>query len=334
MIIVMSLDSTDKHVNDVISRLEMEKISYNIEKVGLRTLILLAVNKDRIDEVFLANYPGVESLANSWASLPIIGKNYLEQREYSLKKFNLKEEKPIIIAGPCAVESRDQVFDIAKHIHDKISLFRGGAYKPRTSPYSFQGMGKDALKYLKDVKEKFSVPVVSEVMSQKQLEEAYDYLDVIQIGARNMQNFELLKEVGAQEKAVILKRGLSATIEEWLNAAEYIATRGNENIILCERGIRTFSKDTRNTLDLSSVPIVKSRTHLPVIVDPSHATGYWSLVEPMALAAIAAGADGLMIEVHNAPDKALSDGDQSLKLERFNEMHTKVEKLYQLMMTF
>lgn len=226
-----------------------------------------------------------------------------------------------IIAGPCSVESTEQVVSIAKSIKKSGATFlRGGAFKPRTSPYSFQGLGEKGLEMLITAKKETGLPIVSELMSPQQIEKYAEKVDVIQIGARNMQNFDLLKIAGQCKKPVLLKRGMSATIEDLLMSAEYIMASGNNNVILCERGIRSFQKATRNVLDLSAVPVIKKKSHLPIIVDPSHATGLWWLVEPMAKAAIAAGADGVMIEVHNKPDEALCDGQQSIKPERFNKL--------------
>lgn len=226
--------------------------------------------------------------------------------------------KLAVIAGPCSVESEAQIVGVAKSVKMAgASLLRGGAFKPRTSPYSFQGLKEEGLDLLKIARKETGLPIVTEIMSARMLERFVEDVDLIQVGARNMQNFELLKELGRTNVPVLLKRGLSATIEEWLMAAEYIMAGGNDNVILCERGIRTFETYTRNTLDLSAIPAVKKLSHLPVIVDPSHAAGLWWMVEPMAKAAVAAGADGLIIEVHNDPEHALCDGAQSLKPERF-----------------
>ena len=223
-----------------------------------------------------------------------------------------------VIAGPCSVETEDQVTGIAKEVMAAgASLMRGGAFKPRTSPYSFQGLGTTGLDYLKAAKAETGLPIVTEIMSADMLDRFVEDVDLIQVGARNMQNFDLLKQLGQTRKPILLKRGLSATIEEWLMSAEYIMAGGNDNVILCERGIRTYEKFTRNTLDLSAIPAVKKLSHLPVIVDPSHAAGLWWMVEPLAKAAVAVGADGLLIEVHNDPEHALCDGAQSLKPERF-----------------
>ena len=226
--------------------------------------------------------------------------------------------KLAVIAGPCSVENEKQIVGVAKSVKlAGAALLRGGAFKPRTSPYSFQGLKEAGLDLLKIARKETGLPIVTEIMSARMLERFVEDVDLIQVGARNMQNFELLKELGRTNVPVLLKRGLSATIEEWLMAAEYIMAGGNDNVILCERGIRTFETYTRNTLDLSAIPAVKKLSHLPVIVDPSHAAGLWWMVEPMAKAAVAAGADGLIIEVHNDPEHALCDGAQSLKPERF-----------------
>lgn len=231
-----------------------------------------------------------------------------------------------IIAGPCSVENEEQIVQIAKRVKSAGANFlRGGAFKPRTSPYSFQGLELEGLKLLKIAKQETGLPIVTELMSTDYIDTFVSEVDIIQIGARNMQNFDLLKQVGKTNKPILLKRGLSATIEEWLMSAEYIMSGGNENVILCERGIRTFETITRNTLDLQAVPVVKKLSHLPIIIDPSHAGGYSYLVEPMAKAAIIAGSDGLMVEVHSNPENALSDGQQSLTPDQFDKLMDKVK---------
>ncbi len=233
----------------------------------------------------------------------------------------------LIIAGPCAIEDHEQLLMIAKFVKSKgANVLRGGAYKPRTSPYSFQGMKEEGLEILKSVKKEVGIPIVTELMDARDIDKIYDVADIIQIGSRNMHNFSLLTEVGKQDKPVLLKRGMSATIKEWINAAEYIAVGGNTNIIMCERGIRTYDDYTRNTLDLAAVPILKKETGLPVIVDPSHGTGIKELVKPMSLASFAAGADGIMIEVHPEPEKALSDGPQSLTFDEFEDVIKSLNK--------
>ena len=226
-----------------------------------------------------------------------------------------------VMAGPCSVETRELIIGVAEDVKQMgAAILRGGAFKPRTSPYSFQGLQETGLDLLKEAKAVTGLPIITEIMSADKIERFVEDVDVIQVGARNMQNFELLKELGKTDKPILLKRGLSATIEEWLMSAEYIMAGGNDNVILCERGIRTFENYTRNTLDLSAIPAVKKLSHLPVVVDPSHAAGMWWMVEPLAKAAVAVGADGLIIEVHNDPEHALCDGAQSLKPERFGRL--------------
>ncbi|MCT4607448.1 MAG: 3-deoxy-7-phosphoheptulonate synthase [Marinisporobacter sp.] len=237
-------------------------------------------------------------------------------------------EKLAIIAGPCSVENEEQIVTIAEQVKASGATFlRGGAFKPRTSPYSFQGLREEGLELLKIAREKTGLPIVTELMTTDYIDRFVEDVDVIQIGARNMQNFDLLKAVGKTDKPILLKRGMSATIEELLMAAEYIMSEGNENVILCERGVRTFEKYTRNTLDLSAIPVIKKLSHLPVIVDPSHAGGLWWLVEPLAKAAITVGADGLMIEVHNDPSNAKCDGQQSITPERFDSLTKTLKKI-------
>lgn len=247
-------------------------------------------------------------------------------------KINENLELPknkIIMAGPCAIESYEQLLETAKFIKKQgANMLRGGAYKPRTSPNSFQGLKEEGLEILKSVKIETGLPVITELMDARDLEKIYDVTDIIQIGSRNMQNFTLLSEVGKQDKPVMLKRGISSTINEWIGAAEYIAIGGNSNIIMCERGIRTYNDYTRNTLDIAAVPIIKKETNLPVVVDPSHATGVRYLVKPMSIASLAAGADGLMIEVHPNPSEALSDGPQSLNFDEFEGLMNSIKGLY------
>jgi len=236
-----------------------------------------------------------------------------------------------IIAGPCAVESEEQLYEIGSFLaNNGIKIMRGGAYKPRTSPYSFQGLMEDGLKLLKGVSQKYDMAIITEVLDLSLLDTVYPYTDILQIGARNMKNYHFLKELGKTDKPILLKRGMDATIEEWLLAAEYILMGGNEQVILCERGIRTFDHTTRNTMDIAAIPLVKQLSHLPIIADPSQATGNRDMVGPLSLAAIAAGADGLMIEVHNDPEKALSDGPQSLYFKQFSELLIKLKSFGEL----
>ncbi len=241
--------------------------------------------------------------------------------EVKINKMIINKENPLIIAGPCSVESREQIIAIAKEVKKYgANALRGGAFKPRTSPYAFQGLEEEGLKYLKEASEITGLPIVSEITDQKYIEMFNKYVDVFQVGSRNMDNYSLLKALGRVKKPILLKRGMSATIYEWILAAEYLAEFGNTNIILCERGIRTFGTYTRNILDLSAIPIMKKETGLPVIVDPSHGTGRRELIKPMTLAAFAAGADGAIIEVHDDPDNALSDGHQSIRPEQFKDL--------------
>jgi 3-deoxy-7-phosphoheptulonate synthase len=243
-----------------------------------------------------------------------------KRKTVKVKEISIGDGDFVIIAGPCSIENLDMLKKTSDFVmKNGAVLLRGGAYKPRTSPYAFQGLKEEGLKYLKEVSEQTGMPVVSEIMDPRDVEMAYRYVDMFQIGSRNMQNFALLKEVGGTDRPVLLKRGMAATIEDFIMAAEYIASEGNDSIVLCERGIRTFEEYTRNTLDISAVPILKGLCRLPVIVDPSHGTGRRELILPMSLAAMAAGADGVMIEVHPCPEKALSDGKQSLSFEEYRE---------------
>lgn len=245
-----------------------------------------------------------------------------------VKGIKIGGKRLVIMAGPCSVESYEQVDIIANEVKKSgAKILRGGAFKPRTSPYAFQGMGIEGLKILHDIGAKYDMPVISEIMDKNDIEEFLKYIDIIQIGARNMQNFSLLKELGKIKKPVMLKRGFSNTIEEWLMSAEYIMAGGNDKVILCERGIRTFEPYTRNTLDISTIPIVKKLSHLPIIIDPSHAAGKWDLIESLSLGSLASGADGLIIEVHHEPEKALSDGAQSLKPKKFHELMKKANTI-------
>lgn len=262
------------------------------------------------------------------SDLKLVSRDYKNENSVvSIKDEAIGGNELCLIAGPCAVESEQQLDEIAKGISSMgIKFLRGGAYKPRTSPYAFQGLQKEGLKLLKSTSLKYGLKVVTEVLGTSLIEEVYPYADIFQVGSRNMKNYQFLKELGKLDKPILLKRGMSATVEEWLLAAEYILLGGNENVILCERGIRTFDTSVRNTMDIAAIPLVKELSHLPVIADPSQGTGQRSLVAPMSLAAIAAGADGLMIEVHNEPETALSDGFQSMYLHQMRELVTAVEK--------
>ena len=237
-------------------------------------------------------------------------------------------DKITLIAGPCSVEGKEEYLKTVIPLKDNVDFFRGGAYKPRTSPYDFQGLGIDGLKILAEARKITGVPIVTEIMSEYDIEIVTAYTDIIQVGSRNMHNYSLLKRLSKIDKPVLLKRGMAATIDEWLMSAEYILSGGNKNVILCERGIRTFANYTRNTLDISAIPVLKEKTHLPIFVDPSHATGNSNWVSAMCLASIAAGVDGLLIEIHHDPDNALSDGKQSLNINEFNELVMKINKIF------
>jgi 3-deoxy-7-phosphoheptulonate synthase len=284
--------------------------------------IIGAIGKANQDADFFQQLPGVAEVIPITKSFKLVSRElHTDDTCVQVGDVTIGGERITVIAGPCAIESRDQALTIAREVKKYGAiLFRGGAFKPRTSPYSFQGLEEEGLKILAEVREEVGLGVVTEITSPTQADIMMKYVDIVQIGARNMQNFELLKCVGRMGKPVFLKRGLSATIEEWLMSAEYILSEGNDNVVLCERGIRTFEPYTRNTLDLSAIPVIKKLTHLPVVIDPSHATGLREKVAPMSRAAIAAGADGLMIEVHHEPDKALSDGAQSLYPQQFGQL--------------
>ncbi len=322
MIIVLKKDATPEQIEHVVEKIKEHGLAVHISKGKERTIIGAIGDEALIASLPLEVLPGVET------AMPILKPYKLVSREFrsegtviDVEGVTIGAEEFQVIAGPCSVEKREYLMDAAKAVKEAgARLLRGGAFKPRTSPYDFQGLGIEGLKLLKEAKKETGLPVVSELMDPRDTELLAEYVDIIQIGARNMQNFRLLQEVGRAKKPVLLKRGLAATIKEFLMSAEYIASQGNSNIILCERGIRTFETATRNTLDLSAVPVLKSESHLPVFIDPSHAVGKWALVPPLARAALAVGADGLMIEVHPDPENALCDGAQSLKPGNFAEL--------------
>jgi 3-deoxy-7-phosphoheptulonate synthase len=321
MLIVLEPEITQEQKNTILNILrEGRCIFREITDTG-QTVIGAMSSSDHPPE-FFENLPGVVKVVPVKTTFKLVSRQmHPEDTRVRIGDVEVGGERIVVVAGPCAVESRQQALAIAGEVRNSgAALFRGGAFKPRTSPYAFQGLGEDGLKILAEVRETIGMPVVTEITTPAQADLIMKYVDVVQIGARNMQNFDLLKCVGRLGKPVILKRGLSATIEEWLMSAEYILSEGNGNVILCERGIRTFEPYTRNTLDLSAIPVIKALTHLPVIIDPSHATGMREKVSPMARAGIAAGADGLMIEVHNDPDRALSDGAQSLYPNQFFQL--------------
>ncbi len=333
MLVVMQSQATEEQIRAVCERIE--SLGYKAHPIpgSGRTAIGITGNTGTVDIASVESMPGVVEC------IPV-------SKPYKLVSRDVKEENTVVrirthlgdvifgdadvamVAGPCAVESREQAFEIAKHVKATgVRLFRGGAYKPRTSPYSFQGLGEPGLKILAAVREEFGLGIVTEAIDNESLDLVEQYSDVIQIGARNMQNFSLLKRAGRSQKPVLLKRGMSATLDEFLMAAEYLLSEGNYNVILCERGVRTFSDYTRNTLDLSVVPAVQRRSHLPIVVDPSHGTGRRNKVLPLSRAAVAVGANGLIVEVHHDPDHALSDGPQSILPEELEQLIREVRQI-------
>ncbi|MBN2008821.1 3-deoxy-7-phosphoheptulonate synthase [candidate division KSB1 bacterium] len=323
MVIVMKDHAEETDVKNVTDRLK--SLGFDVHRSdGVTRTVLGAVGEKRpeFDRRDIELLPGVLEV------IPITKPYKLASREFhaddtviSIGNLKIGDDTVVLMAGPCAVENRDQIMLIAEQVKKAgAHVLRGGAFKPRTSPYSFQGLGEEGLKYMREAGDKFGLAIISEVMDVSQLEVCLKYVDILQVGARNMQNFILLRELGKVRKPVLLKRGMSATIEEWLMAAEYLMAGGNYDVMLCERGIRTFENYTRNTLDLSAIPVVQKLSHLPIIVDPSHGTGRRDKVAPMARAAVAAGANGLEIEVHSDPDHAMSDGAQSLYPEQFEEL--------------
>ncbi len=319
MLIVMNRDATEAQVKDVIRIVEARGYTACPIAGGERTSIGVLYNQGPIDDALFRSLPGVKETIAVTKPYKLVSREFhptdtLIQVGDAL----IGGDRLVIIGGPCAVESEAQVMAIAKHVKAAgADILRGGAFKPRTSPYAFHGLGEEGLKILAKAKAAFGLPIVTEVMDLDVFDMIEHYADIIQIGTRNMQNFSLLRRAGGAKKPILLKRGMSATVDEWLMAAEYIMTEGNPNVILCERGVRTFVKHSRNTLDLSAIPVVKRESHLPVMVDPSHAAGYRDQVMPLARASAAAGAHGLMIEVHHAPESAKCDGGQSLLPDQF-----------------
>ena len=328
MIVVMKAGSQDKEIGGVMDRLHslglQGHLSRGVERTVIGVVGVIATIPDLRETLELV--PGVEEV------VPISKPFKLSSREFEPENtvidvggVKIGGKEVVVMAGPCAAETREQVMSTARAVKAAgARILRGGAFKPSTSPYSFRGLGEEGLKLLAEAKEETGLPLITEVLTPQDVELVVKYADILQVGARNMQNFILLDEVGQARKPVMLKRGLSATIQEWLLAAEYILAQGNRQLILCERGIRTFETYTRNTMDVSAIPIVHKETHLPIIADPSHGTGKWDLVMPMAMAAVAAGADGLMIEVHPTPDTALKDGAQSLTFDHFQYLMKRV----------
>ena len=329
MIIVLKPDATKQQLDHVLERVKALGLKPMVSQGTERTIIGVIGPEDALRVQPLEVIPGIEKV------MPVLKPYKLVSREFkpessvvSVNGVKIGGKSLVVMAGPCSVENRPMLFETARAVKQAgAQILRGGAFKPRTSPYSFQGLGEEGLKLLKDVGKRTGMKVVTELMDARHVELVERYADILQIGARNMQNFELLKEVGQSNKPVLLKRGLSATISEFLLAAEYILSQGNFHVILCERGIRTFEDQTRFTLDLNAVPVIKRLSHLPVVVDPSHGTGSWEYVAPMAKAAVAAGADGLIIEVHPNPEVALSDGPQSLLPKKFARLMEELGKV-------
>jgi 3-deoxy-7-phosphoheptulonate synthase len=320
----------------------IEKIKHLIESKGLDahistgkevTIIGVVGDKSKLQDQNLEIFEDVDKIVSVTESYKLANKKFHpEPSKVRVGNVTIGGGSLVIMSGPCAVESKEQLLSTAHAIKKAgAQILRGGAYKPRTSPYAFQGLEEEGLQYMKEAREETGLPVICEVTSLEAIEAAVKYVDMLQIGARNMQNFYLLKEAGKSGLPVLLKRGLSATIDEWLNASEYILAEGNPNVVLCERGIRTFETATRNTLDISAVPVIKEKSHLPIIVDPSHATGVRAYVKPLAMSAIAVGADGLMIETHPNPSTALSDGPQSLNFDQFDKLMKELAPLVSLM---
>ena len=331
MIIVLKPDATEQDIEHVVDRLRSLGLKSQITKGEERTVVGVIGDERVLQGQPLTVFPGVESVTPVLAPWKLVSREFQPHNTViDVAGVPIGGDLVAIMAGPCAVEKLEITVGIAKDVAKAgARILRGGAYKPRSSPYSFQGLGQEGLGFLSEARRQTGLPVVSEILDARDIGFFLEQADIIQIGARNMQNFELLKEVGAYDKPVLLKRGLSATIKEFLLSAEYIMSRGNRNVMLCERGIRTFETQYRNTLDLSAVPTLKELSHLPVIVDPSHATGNWKLVAPMAKAAVAAGADGLLIEVHSNPECALCDGEESLMPSRFQGLMNDLKKVAQ-----
>ena len=322
MIVVMKKNVSEHQISKVLEKIKEKGLKAHISKGDFVTIIGIIGDESKVPESQIRAIDGVEKI------MPVLKPYKLASRDFhpenkiiTVDGVKIGSNEITVMAGPCSVESKEQIIETAISIKKSgAKILRGGAFKPRSSPYAFQGLGEEGLKLLKSAKEETGLPIITEVMDTRNVDLVSKYADILQIGARNMQNFDLLKEVGKTGHPVLLKRGLSATINEWLMSAEYVMSEGNHNVILCERGIRTFETYTRNTLDLNAVPAVKELTHLPVIVDPSHGTGRYTLVSPMSKAAIAAGADGLLIEVHPNPEKSVSDADQTISTKRFDKL--------------
>ncbi len=331
MIIIMNMNATDSDVDAVVTRVDKLGLRTHLSRGEERTIIGVIGDERQLDKGAISRMHGVDRVVPVLRPFKLASRDFHpEDSKIAINGHEFGSEKVIVMAGPCSVESMEQVLETAHAVKEAgAHMLRGGAFKPRTSPYSFQGMGEEGLKILAKAREATGLYVVTEVMAPDQVDLICEYADMLQIGTRNMQNYALLNAVGKTNKPVLLKRGLMSTIEELLMSAEYIMSNGNHKVVLCERGIRTFEKYTRNTLDINAVPVLKELTHLPVVVDPSHATGKWTLVKAASKAAVAAGADGLIIEVHPNPAEAVSDGEQSLKPHRFAELMTEVRAVAQ-----
>ena len=331
MLVVMQAHATEEQVRAVCQKIESFGYRAHAMPGAQRTAVCVTGNKGEVEVGTLEEMPGVQELIRVSKPYKLVSRDFKEEKTvvtFPGSNASCGGSSLAIIAGPCAIENREQAFAAAECVaRAGAQFFRGGAYKPRTSPYSFQGLGEEGLKIMAEVREQFGMKIVTEAIDNESLELVEEYADVIQIGARNMQNFSLLKRAGRARKPVLLKRGMSATLEEFLMAAEYVMSEGNYNVILCERGVRTFADHTRNTLDLSLVPAVQRLSHLPIVVDPSHGTGKRNKVTPLSRASVAVGADGLIVEVHHAPDQALSDGMQSLYPEQFEELMAQVRQI-------
>jgi 3-deoxy-7-phosphoheptulonate synthase len=331
MLVVMQAHATEEQVRAVCEKIETLGYRAHPMPGALRTAIGVTGNRAEVEPGTLEEMPGVQELIRVTKPYKLVSRDVKDENtviRFPGSEATIGGRSLAIIAGPCAIESREQAFAVAEKVSRAgAQFFRGGAYKPRTSPYSFQGLGEEGLRIMAEIRDAFGVKIVTEAIDNESLDLVEQYADVIQIGARNMQNFSLLKKAGRARKPVLLKRGMSATLEEFLMAAEYVMSEGNYNVVLCERGVRTFADHTRNTLDLSLIPAVQRLSHLPIVVDPSHGTGKRNKVTPLSRAAVAVGADGLIIEVHNNPDKALSDGIQSLYPEQFEELMAQVRQI-------
>jgi 3-deoxy-7-phosphoheptulonate synthase len=331
MLVVMQAHATEEQVRAVCEKIEA--LGYRPHSIpgAQRTAIGITGNKGEVNPGALEEMSGVQEVIRVSKPYKLVSRDLKEENtviRFPGSDATIGGRELAVIAGPCGVESREQTFAVAERIAKQgVKFFRGGAYKPRTSPYAFQGLGLEGLKILAEVRDQFGMRIVTEAIDNESLDLVDEYADVIQIGARNMQNFSLLKRAGRSKKPVLLKRGMSATLEEFLMAAEYVMSEGNYNVVLCERGVRTFADHTRNTLDLSVVPAVQRLSHLPIVVDPSHGTGKRNKVTPMSRAAVAVGGDGLIVEVHHDPDRALSDGAQSIYPDQFDELMNQVRQI-------